>query len=250
MQRGGPVTNLPRPVNADSTSLRQRLEWVRGRMAEAAQRAGRDPAAIRLIGASKTVAVETILEAMRWGLRDLGENRVQEAEAKIDRVLAASELDRPAWHLIGPLQSNKAARAARRFDRVHSVDRPEIARALSRHAGEAARRLPVLIEVNVSGERSKFGVAPADLERLAEQVAALPSLELDGLMTLGPTPAPGTDPRAAFAQLREWRDRAERATGRRLPELSMGMSGDFETAIEEGSTMVRVGTALFGSRTA
>ena len=244
------MTNLPRPVNPDPTAFRERLERIRGLVADAARRAGRDPAEIRLIGASKTVPVETLITAIRCGLRDLGENRVQEAEAKIDRVLEASEGGRPAWHLIGPLQSNKAARAARRFDRVHSVDRAEIAHALARHAGAAGRRLPVLIEVNVSGERSKFGVAPGQLEALVTEVAALRELELDGLMTLGPTPGTGQEARPAFARLRELRERAERSCGCRLPELSMGMSGDFEAAIEEGSTMVRIGTALFGARAA
>ena len=248
MQGQARVTNLPRPVSAEPNALRQRLERLRGRMADAAHRAGREPAEIRLIGASKRVPAEVLLEALQCGLTDLGENRVQEAEAKIDRVLEASEGRHPTWHLIGPLQSNKAARAARRFDRVHSVDRAEIAHALAKHSGAAGRRLPVLIEVNVSGEASKFGVAPEHLDELATQVAGLSSLALDGLMTLGPTPAPGAQARPAFARLRELRDRAERAVGHRLPELSMGMSGDFEAAIEEGSTMVRVGTALFGAR--
>jgi pyridoxal phosphate enzyme (YggS family) len=237
-------------VSAESNALRQRLERIRGRMADAAGRAGRDPGEIRLIGASKRVPVETLLEALKWGLRELGENRVQEAEAKIDRVLEASQGVRPLWHLIGPLQSNKAARAARRFDRVHSVDGPKIAYALAKHAGAAGRRLPVLIEVNVSGEAAKFGVAPERLNELVAEVAALPDLALDGLMTLGPRPGPGAEARPAFAQLRALRERAERATGWRLPELSMGMSGDFEAAIEEGSTMVRIGTALFGARQA
>ncbi|MGH7740483.1 MAG: YggS family pyridoxal phosphate-dependent enzyme [Candidatus Eiseniibacteriota bacterium] len=235
-------------MNAEPDALRQRLERLRGRMADAARRAGRDPSGVRLIGASKTVAAEVLIEAVRCGLMDLGENRVQEAEAKIDRVLAASEGVRPRWHLIGPLQSNKAARAARQFDRVHSIDRPEIAHALARHAAAAGRRLPVLVEVNVSGESSKFGVAPTQLDALVREVAACRELTLDGLMTLGPRPQPGTDARPAFARLRELRDRAEQAAGVRLAELSMGMSGDFEAAIEEGSTMVRVGTALFGAR--
>jgi len=242
------MTNLPRPVNADLPAFRERLERIRGQMAQAARRAGRDPAAVRLIGATKTVPAERLIEALAAGLSDLGENRVQETEAKIDRIERASQSVRPRWHLIGPLQSNKAARAARLFDRVHSVDRPEIARSLARHAGEAGRSLAVMIEVNVSGEQSKFGVAPEALEALASEVAALRPLALDGLMTLGPRPAPGVDPRPAFARLRELRDRAERACGLLLPELSMGMSSDFEVAIEEGSTMVRIGTALFGAR--
>lgn len=248
MQGPASMTNLPRPVNGDQPGFRERLEQVRGRIGDAARRAGRDPAEVRLIGASKTVPAERLLEALAAGLTELGENRVQEAEAKIDRIERASQGVRPFWHLIGPLQSNKAARAARRFGRIHTVDRPEIARSLARHAGDAGRRLPVLIEVNVSGEAAKFGVAPEALEPLAAEVAALPGLALDGLMTLGPRPGPGAEPRAAFARLRELRDRCARAIGRALPELSMGMSGDFETAIEEGSTMVRIGTALFGAR--
>jgi hypothetical protein len=250
-------------VNADLPAFRQRLERIRGRMAEAARRAGRDPAAVRLVGASKTVPAETVVAALRAGLADVGENRVQEAEEKIERivqlmdgVLGAAEPgpqapapDRaPRFHLIGPLQSNKAARAARLFQWVHSVDRADIAQALARHAGAAGRRLNVLIEVNVSGEASKFGVAPEGAAALAAEVATLRELDLQGLMTLGPRPGPGVDPRAAFARLRELRDDAERATGLRLPQLSMGMSGDFEAAIEEGSTMVRIGTALFGAR--
>jgi pyridoxal phosphate enzyme (YggS family) len=250
-------------VNADLPGFRQRLERIRGRMAEAARRAGRDPAAVRLVGASKTVPAETVVAALRAGLEDIGENRVQEAEEKIERivqlmdgVLGAAEPgsqapapDRaPRFHLIGPLQSNKAARAARLFQWVHSVDRADIAHALARHAGAAGRRLNVLIEVNVSGEEAKFGVAPDGAAALAAEVATLRELDLQGLMTLGPRPGPGVDPRPAFARLRELRDGAERATGLRLPQLSMGMSGDFEAAIEEGSTMVRIGTALFGAR--
>src|SRR5262249_13047323 len=152
------------------------------------------------------------------------------------------------WHMIGHLQRNKAGRAVELFDRVQAVDSVELAEALSRRAVGAARTLPVLVEVNVSGEATKFGAAPDELEGLLERVAALPGLSLDGLMTVGPPVASVEEARPGFARLRALRDRAERALGRRLPELAMGMSGDFEVAVEEGATLVRVGTALFGER--
>jgi pyridoxal phosphate enzyme (YggS family) len=154
------------------------------------------------------------------------------------------------WHFIGHLQSNKAGRAVELFDLVHSVDDAEVAAALARRSASSGGALPVLVEVNVSGEASKFGVAPADLEPLLERVAPLAGLRLDGLMTVGPWVERAEDARAGFARLRELRDRARARLGLALPELSMGMSGDFEVAVEEGSTMVRVGTALFGARPA
>ena len=203
---------------------------------------------MKLIGVVKTVAAERVSEAVRLGLADLGENRLQEAEAKIPAVRGASEGGHPRWHMIGHLQRNKAARAARLFDRVHSVDGPEVALVLARAAREAGRELPVMIEVNVSGEASKFGVTPADLEALVLAVAALEGLKLDGLMTVGPQVERPELARPAFARLRELRAGAERSSGLALPQLSMGMSGDFEVAIEEGSTMVRVGSAIFGAR--
>jgi pyridoxal phosphate enzyme (YggS family) len=197
-----------------------------------------------LVGVVKTVAPEQIRAALAAGLGDLGENRVQEAESHLEAVGRAAG----RWHLIGHLQRNKAGRAVRMFDRIHGVDSLELAEALSRHAVAAGRDLPVLVEVNVSGEASKFGVAPEALDELVERVAALPGLTLDGLMTVGAPVERAEEARPGFVRLRTLRDRAARALGRPLHQLSMGMSADFEIAVEEGSTLVRVGTALFGAR--
>jgi pyridoxal phosphate enzyme (YggS family) len=242
------VTTLPRPVTADPKELHERLEAVRGRVAGASVRSGRAANAVTLIGVVKTVPSPRVAEAVRLGLLDLGENRVQEAEQKIPAVAAAAEGGQLRWHRIGHLPRNKAARAARLFDRVHSVDGLELALALGRAASEAGRTLAVMIEVNVSGEPAKFGVAPGELEALAGAMARLEALRLDGLMTVGPRVERPEDARTHFAALRRLRDETEQRMGVSLPHLSMGMSGDFEVAIEEGSTMVRVGTAIFGER--
>ncbi|HTO91517.1 MAG TPA: YggS family pyridoxal phosphate-dependent enzyme [Candidatus Sulfotelmatobacter sp.] len=227
------------------SSLRGRLNEIRSRISRAAARAGRSPGDVILIAVTKTVPPATVAEAIALGLTDLGENRVQEAEAKI-RLLGSTV----RWHLIGHLQRNKAGKAVELFERVHSVDDVELAVTLDRRAAAARRRLPVLIEVNVSGEPSKFGVAPEGLEELVGRVASMPSLSLDGLMTVGAPVARPEDAREGFERLRWLRDRASERTGVALPHLSMGMSGDFEVAIESGSTMVRLGTALFGPRDA
>jgi PLP dependent protein len=235
-------------VKPPSSAIGACLDEVRGRIARAAARACRDPAAVTLVGVVKTVPEERIREAVALGLADLGENRVQEAEAHIAALGRASA----RWHMIGHLQRNKAGRAVELFDRVHGVDSAELAEALSRRAIAAGRRVSVLVEVNVSGEATKFGVAPEMVAGLLERVAALPGLSLDGLMTVGaPVEGAGSAEaaRPGFARLRSIRDAGERALGVRLPELSMGMSRDFEVAVEEGATMVRVGSALFGERT-
>jgi pyridoxal phosphate enzyme (YggS family) len=231
-------------VNVDRASLASAIDAVRERIAAAARRSGRDSAAITLIGAVKTVPPERIRVAVEAGLTDLGENRIQEAELAIDAV--GRRMAR--WHMIGHLQRNKASRAVERFDRIHGVDDEELARALSRRAESLELRLPVLIQVNISNEGSKFGVTPEAASRLVERVATLKGLALDGLMSIGAPVVRPEDARAAFTRTREVRDRVERETGVVLRELSMGMSDDFEIAIEEGSTMVRVGTALFGAR--
>lgn len=238
------MTTLPRSVKPDLASLQGRLDEVRARLARAAARSGRDPGEVTLIAVTKTVPPETIRAAIELGLSDLGENRVQEAEVKIG-VLGRAGL---RWHLIGHLQRNKAGRAVELFDRVHSVESRPLAEALARRAREAGRVVPVLLEVNVSGEDSKFGVTPDGLAELAEEVAGLEGLSLEGLMTVGAPVERPEQARGDFAALRGLRDRAAARIGRPLPHLSMGMSGDFEVAIEEGSTMVRVGTALFGPR--
>jgi pyridoxal phosphate enzyme (YggS family) len=231
-------------VNAVPRSLSDRLESVRGRIAEAARAAARPPGAVRLIGVVKTVPPGLVREAVAAGLEDLGESRVQEARGKIEAVGRSAA----RWHMVGHLQRNKAGAAVGLFDRIHSVDDVALAETLSRRALDAGFRMPVLVEVNVSGESSKHGVAPEDLMPLLEIVLALPGLAADGLMTVGAPVERVDDARPGFARLRELRDRAADALGAPLPELSMGMSDDFEAAVREGSTMVRIGTALFGAR--
>ena len=227
-----------------STAFRGRLDEVRDRIARAAERCGRDPRQVLLVGVVKTVPLEVIAEALALGLADLGENRVQEAGTHI----GALGRDAARWHMIGHLQRNKVGLAVEMFDRLHGLDSVELAEAASRRALAIRRRLSVLVEVNVSGEASKFGSAPEVLDPLLERIAGMPGLALDGLMTVGARVARPEEARAGFARLRALRDRAESTLGLKLPELSMGMSGDFEVAVEEGATMVRVGTALFGAR--
>ena len=231
-------------MNAALPQLSGRLEEVRGRIAAAAKRSGREARDVELVAVVKSVPAERVREAVVVGLQDLAENRVQDAEHRIEAV-GRHEV---RWHMVGHLQRNKASRAVALFDRIHSLDDLELAQTLSRRAVALGRRLPVLVQVNVSGEASKHGVAPEGLLPLLEQAAELPGIAVDGLMSIGPTDGRGERARPFFARTRELRDSAERALGSRLPVLSMGMSDDYETAIEEGSTMVRLGTALFGPR--
>jgi len=233
-------------VNAHPDDPPGRLNEIRGRIAAAAARSGRSPDSITLIGVIKTVPHERIREALGAGLADVGENRVQATESAI------AELGRGSarWHLIGHLQRNKSARALELFDRIHTLDSIELARQLSRQAVARGRSWPALVQINVSGEASKSGVAPEVLVPLLERLLELPGLGVDGLMAIGMPVERPEMARREFARLRELRDAAERAVGAALPHLSMGMSDDFEVAIEEGSTMVRVGTALFGVRPA
>ena len=219
-----------------------RLERVQEQIADAAKRAGRDPADIELIAVSKTQTVEIIREAMRAGLHTFGENKVQEAARKI------AELERGAWHLIGHLQTNKAKLAVQLFDSIDSVDRLELAQELDQRAEPVGKIQNVLLQVNVAGESSKFGCTPETARELADAINGLPRLCLRGLMTIAPYTDEPEESRPHFAALRELRDMLERETGLKLPVLSMGMSGDFAIAIEEGSTSVRIGTALFGAR--
>ena len=231
-------------MNEAPRLLEDRLAEIRSRIAEAERRSGRLAGSATLVGVVKTLPAEVIAEAVGLGLTDLGENRVQEAE------LHQRTVPRHAarWHMIGHLQRNKAGKALEMFDLVHGVDALELGGTLSRRALDAGMRVRVLAEVNVSGEASKFGAAPEALPGLLEGLAALPGLELAGLMTVGAPVEDAEHARAGFARLRVLREQAEARLGRGLPELSMGMSGDFEVAVEEGATMVRVGSALFGAR--
>ena len=231
-------------MNATPAPLASNLASVRERIAAAERRSGRPAGCVTLIGVVKTLPADILLAAVALGLKDLGESKVQEAESHqrlVDRNAAR-------WHMVGHLQRNKAGRALQMFDVVHSLDDAGLAGALTRRAHAAGRRQPVLIEVNVSGEASKFGMTPDSVASLAEQVVALKELELLGLMTVGAPVASAGAARPGFVRLRELRDEIVRRLGVPLPELSMGMSGDYEVAIEEGATMVRVGTALFGAR--
>ncbi len=214
--------------------VRANLERVRERIARAAQRSGRRPEDILLIVVSKTVPVDRLRDAIAAGVTALGENRVQEARAKI----AALGHD-VRWHLIGQLQTNKVRDALELFDVIHSVDRVPLAIELSRRA---TRPVDVLMQVNVGGEPSKAGFPFSDVKPALEALAAMPNLRLRGLMAIPPPSAAPAAARPWFRMLRELRDAAG------LAELSMGMSGDFEVAIEEGATMVRIGTAIFGER--
>ena len=228
-------------VAADS-SLGGRIVRVREAVAAAARRAGRDPGAITVVGVCKTVERPAVDEAYALGLRHFGENRVQVARAKFDA-------GRPAdmtLHLIGSLQTNKARDAVALFDLVHSVDRASLIEALATAAAKAGRRLPLLLQVNIAGEESKQGCAPGEAEALALAVAAQPSLELRGLMTLAPLVATAEEARPVFQGLRQLRDDLCAAHPElHLPDLSMGMTNDFPVAIEEGATIVRVGRAIF-----
>jgi pyridoxal phosphate enzyme (YggS family) len=220
------------------------------RIARAAERAGRDPAAIALLAVSKAQSAAALAEAARAGQNAFGENYAQEA---LDKMQAVTELLGGAraraleWHFIGPLQSNKTRMVAERFAWVHSLERPKIARRLSDQRPAQLAPLAVLIQVNVSGEASKSGVAPEDAPALAREVAHLPHLRLRGLMCV---PEPSDDQRLQRARFRALRELLERlrAQGLALDTLSMGMSGDLEAAIAEGATLVRIGTAIFGER--
>jgi pyridoxal phosphate enzyme (YggS family) len=230
-------------------TIASNLADIRERMAHATRRVGRDPNEVALMAVSKNHPSSAILEAIAAGQRLFGENRVQEFAGKRDEVLAASRDGR--FHLIGHLQSNKAARAAELFDAVDSVDSLKLAERLNEAAARLNRTLDVLIEVNVGGEEAKAGLDPAsgELLLLLDAQARLSNLAIRGLMTVPPFTDDPEGARGCFRQLRELRDRLSARSGLELHELSMGMSHDFEVAIEEGSTCVRVGTAIFGSRT-
>jgi PLP dependent protein len=231
--------------------MQARLERVHGRIERAARAAGRDPSTIALVAVSKTFGADRIREAMAAGQHRFGENYLQEALVKIDEIAATQAAHRPEWHFIGPIQSNKTRELAERFDWIQSLDRLKIAQRLSEQRPAARRALNVLLQVNISAEATKHGVPPAGLPDLARQVAALPRLRLRGLMAIPEPTSDQTRQHAAFARMREL---FEQLRGELddfdvdLDTLSMGMSDDLEAALAEGSTMVRIGTAIFGAR--
>jgi PLP dependent protein len=239
---------MPDPNATDTLSqLSRQLDFVRERIVQAAQRSGRDARTIRLAAVSKTIEANLLVEAIQCGVRILAENRVQEAREKWPHIAEAMTLSGCEFHLVGHLQTNKSREAVRLFDLIQSVDSERLARSLDQHAREIGKVQRVLVEVNTSRELTKFGVEPEKALHLIKAVRSYNNLKLEGLMTIGPLTGGTEAARAAFRRLRELRYLTEGAD--LLPELSMGMSGDFEIAIEEGATMVRVGTAIFGNRT-
>ena len=227
-------------------SVADRLTEVRGRIASAARSAGRDPSTIRLIAVSKTFPLHLIREAWAAGQRDFGENRVQEG---LQKIAESTDLE-IRWHLLGHLQTNKARKAAQAFATIHGVDSVELLTRLDAAAIEAGRSLELLIQVDLAGEATKHGVPPDEVPQLFDAAAALGAVRVVGLMTLPPWPKTPEDSRPYFRTLRDLRDEwlTSGVPAAMLRELSMGMSGDFEIAVQEGATMVRVGTAIFGSR--
>jgi len=226
-------------------TIAENVVRVRERMEAASRRAGRDPRETRLVAVSKTVDADRIREAIAAGVDSLGENYVQEAQKKIEELGP-----RVTWHFIGHLQTNKAKVAVRLFDWVHSVDSLRLAQELNRVAGQEKKILPVLLQINLGQERTKFGALEVETFRLLEQMGSLPGISVKGLMAMPPFFDNPEESRPYFRALRELAERVSgrNITGVSMEELSMGMSNDFETAIEEGATLVRVGTAIFGAR--
>ena len=226
-----------------ATDIAENLRTIRKGIEAACARAGRDPTGVALVAVSKGQPPDAVRAALEAGQSLFGENRVQEAKAKIGQCPGSAR-----WHMIGHLQSNKSRDAVHFFEMIESIDSLALATEVNKWAEKTAKTMRVLLEVNVAGESSKFGY---NAERLLEeflQVNALPRIEIHGLMTVAPWAQDAEKVRPVFRQLRELKAQCERKLGAPLPHLSMGMSGDFEVAIEEGATMVRIGTALFGPR--
>ena len=226
--------------------IKQNLEEIKRRLKDAARCAGRDPAEIRLVAVTKTVGPGRLQEAVAAGQVLFGENYVQEAKTKI-----ASLGPGLTWHFIGHLQSNKARVAVKLFDLIHSVDRLSLAQALEQAAGRLGKVQNILLQVNLAGEESKSGIAPENAQALLRDISKMPHLKVMGLMTMPPWFDEPERVRPHLKELRELRDRLRRLSlvEGDLPELSMGMTGDFEVAVAEGATLVRIGTAIFGRRT-
>jgi pyridoxal phosphate enzyme (YggS family) len=239
------MSQEPRAGSQES-SIVHRLAEVRRRIAAAATSAGRDPSSVLLVAVSKTFPIAAVLEAFAAGQRDFGENKVQEGLQKF-----TTSADLPIrWHLLGHLQTNKARKAASAFAVIQSVDSVELLQKLDRAAEDSGRSPELLVQVDLAGEATKYGAPPDEVPRLFEAAAACRAARIAGLMTLPPIPDTPEDARPWFRRLRDLRDEwlASGVPAPMLRELSMGMSGDFEVAIQEGATMVRVGTAIFGSR--
>jgi PLP dependent protein len=230
----------------DSAALRARLDGVRERIARAAERAGRDPSSIRLVAVSKTFSADHVRAAADLGQLDFGENKVQEALPKMDATAGLGL----TWHLVGHLQSNKARKAGSRFDVVHSVDAAELVGRLDEAAAAAGRQIGLLIQVDLAGETTKHGVPPEEMMPIVDAARQARMARLTGLMLLPPAAADPEAVRPFFRRLRALRDRltADGVDPANLTDLSMGMSDDFETAVEEGATLVRIGSAIFGER--
>ena len=228
------------------TTIGTNLQRVRERIAQAAIRAGRDPQDIQLVAVSKTMSTATVRQAIQAGATILGENYVQEARKKIEEIGHA-----PRWDFIGHLQSNKANYVVDLFDIIHSVDRLSLAKEINKLAAKQGKTMKILVQVNISGEEAKSGIDPEGVNALVKEIVSLPNVSVEGLMTMPPFFDDPEKARPYFIALRKLRDtlREEIGEATDLKELSMGMSGDFEVAIEEGSTLVRVGTAIFGERT-
>jgi pyridoxal phosphate enzyme (YggS family) len=220
-------------------TIAERLEAVRLRIAEACHRVGRSPDEVTLVAVVKGFPPEVVREGAAAGIRDFGENRVQEAQAKLPHLADLSP--RPAWHMIGHLQSNKVKTALNLFDIIQSVDSLHLAEAISRR-GPPSAPLPILLETNVAGDPAKYGFSPEELPAQAEAIRRLPGLDVRGLMTVAPLAEDADELRPVFRRLRDL------ARSLDLPELSMGMTDDFEVAVEEGATIVRIGRAIFGER--
>ena len=226
-------------------SFADNLAGIQQRIRAACDRSGRDPSSVLLLAVSKTHPAETIAEAIKDGQVFFGENKIQEAKAKIPLCPG-----RARWYFIGHLQSNKVRDAVELFEMIQGVDSLDLAREISKRCEQAAKEMPILLEVNVAGESSKFGYKPERLLAELKELSALPRLLVQGLMTVPPYVTEPEKARPHFRRLRELKLQCEETLGFTLPHLSMGMSGDFEVAIEEGATIVRIGTALFGPRKA
>jgi pyridoxal phosphate enzyme (YggS family) len=225
------------------SQIAENLEFIRQRITAAAERNGRSAKEVKLVAVSKTYPPEVIREAVEAGQQCFGENRVQDALPKIDALPPDLE-----WHLIGHLQTNKVRKVIGRFALFHGVDNTALALQMNRIAGEFGVTASILLEVNVSGEESKFGFTPSALPTALEELLPLPHLRVEGLMTMAPFSENPDSARPVFAELRKLRDALSAASRHPLKELSMGMSGDFEQGIAEGATIVRIGSAIFGSR--